>query len=172
MGKKVIALVEENYEDLELLYPVIRLREEGYEVIIAGPEAGKTYNGKHGYPVKSDISLKDVKPDDYSALVVPGGWAPDRLRRYREVKQLIDSMNRRNKPVATICHAGWVLVTADALKGRKVTSVPVIRPEMEFAGAEWVDKSVVVDKNYVSSRTPADLPDYMKALIKLLEETA
>ncbi len=169
MSKKIIALVEEGYEDLELLYPVIRLREEGYQVDIAGTEEGKTYTGKHGYPVKSDVSFKKISPENYDALVVPGGWAPDKLRRYKEVTDIILSMNKRNKPVATICHAGWVLVTADALKGRTVTSVPVIRPELEFAGAKWVDKSVVVDGNYVSSRTPADLPDYMKELIKVLK---
>lgn len=170
MSKKILALIEEGYEDLELLYPVIRLREEGYQVDIAGPEEGKTYSGKHGYPYKADVSFKKISAEDYEGLVVPGGWAPDKLRRYKEVTDIILSMNRRNKPVATICHAGWVLVTANALAGRKVTSVNVIRPEMEFAGAKWLDISVVVDGNYVSSRTPADLPDYMKALIKLLKE--
>ncbi len=166
MSKKILAFVDENYEDLELLYPVIRLREAGYEVVIAGDEAGRTYNGKHGYPVKSDADFKKINPDEFNGLIVPGGGAPDRLRRHREVSAILKNLDKRGMTIATICHAGHVLVTADLLKGRKVTSFYSIRPEMEFAGAEWSDSSVVVDRNFVSSRTPDDLPDFMREVIK------
>ena len=166
MGKKILALVDENYEDLELLYPVIRLREEGYEVVIAGDEAGKLYTGKHGYPVTSDADFRKINPDDFEGIIVPGGGAPDRLRRHEEITRILRNLDARGKTIATICHAGHVLVTADLLKGRKITSFFAIRPEMEFAGGIWSDESVVVDGNFVSSRTPADLPDFMREVIK------
>ena len=166
MGKKILALVGEHYEDLELLYPVIRLKEEGYEVVIAGDEAGKLYHGKNGYPVKSDADFRKINPDDFEGVIVPGGDAPDRLRRHKEVTEILRNLDARGKTIATICHGGHVLVTADLLKGRKITSFFAIRPEMEFAGGIWSDASVVVDRNFVSSRTPDDLPDFMREVIK------
>ncbi len=166
MDKKVLALVDEKYEDLELLYPVIRLREAGYEVVIAGDEEGKVYYGKHGYPVKSDTDFRKISPDSFEGVIVPGGGAPDRLRRHEAVSEILKNLDRRGKTIATICHAGHVLVTADLLRGRKITSFYSIRPEMEFAGGIWTDDSVVVDRNFVSSRTPDDLPDFMREVIK------
>lgn len=160
MTKKILAFVDANYEDLELLYPVIRLREAGYQVVIAGDEAGKIYTGKHGYPVKSDADFRIINPDDFEGVIVPGGGAPDRLRRHPEVTEILKNLDKRGKTIATICHAAHVLVTADLLKGRKITSFFAIRPEMEFAGGIWSDESVVVDRNFVSSRTPDDLPDF------------
>ena len=145
---------------------MIRLREAGYEVVVAGDEAGRTYKGKHGYPVKSDADFKKINPDEFNGVIVPGGGAPDRLRRHSEVSAILKNLDKRGMTIATICHAGHVLVTADLLKGRKVTSFYSIRPEMEFAGAEWSDASVVVDRNFVSSRTPDDLPDFMREVIK------
>ena len=166
MGKKILAFVDENYEDLELLYPVLRLREAGYEVVVAGDEAGKLFHGKHGYPVKSDADFRKINPDDFDGVVVPGGGAPDRLRRHKEVSEILRNLDARGRTIATICHAGHVLVTADLLKGRKITSFYSIRPEMEFAGGIWSDESVVVDRNFVSSRTPADLPDFMREVVR------
>ncbi len=168
MGKKILAFVDEHFEDLELMYPVIRLREAGYEVVIAGDEKGKVYNGKHGYPVKSDADFRTINPDDFEGVIVPGGSAPDRLRRHKEVADILINLDKREKTIATICHAGTVLITAGLLKGRKITSFFAIRPEMELAGAEWTDRSVVVDRNFVSSRTPADLPDFMREVVRNL----
>jgi protease I len=164
---RVLILVEEAYEDLELWYPRIRLQEEGMDVVVAGPE--KTiYHGKHGYPCKPDRSLDEVRADDFDALVIPGGWAPDRLRRSNVVLDLVREFDRSHKPIAMICHAGWVPISARILKGRKVTSVSAIRDDMENAGATFVDQSVVVDGNLISSRTPADLPDFCRSLIAAL----
>ena len=166
MAKKILALVDEKYEDLELLYPVIRLREAGYEVVVAGDEKGRTYHGKHGYPVKSDADFRKIDSLEFEGVIVPGGGAPDRLRRHPQVSEILKNLDSRGKTIATICHAGHVLITADLLKGRRITSFYSIKPEMEFAGGIWSDESVVVDRNFVSSRTPDDLPDFMREVIK------
>ncbi len=167
--QKVLALVSADFEDLELWYPVLRLREAGYEVILAAENAGQTYRGKYGVPAVSDISFAEMNPDDYAAVLVPGGWAPDRLRRYPEVIRLIRLMDQEGKPIGQICHAGWVLISAGVLKGRKVTSTPGIKDDMVNAGAEWIDAPVVVDEHLVSSRRPPDLPAYLKAFIQVME---
>jgi protease I len=164
---RVLVLVEQDYEDLELWYPKIRLREEGMEVVVAGPEK-KTYSGKHGYPCRADRSLDEVRAEDFDALLIPGGWAPDRLRRSNVVLDLVREFDRARKPIAMICHAPWVPISARILKGRRATSVSAIRDDLENAGAAFVDQSVVVDGNLISSRTPADLPDFCKALIAAL----
>ncbi|CAG9621652.1 type 1 glutamine amidotransferase domain-containing protein [Sutcliffiella rhizosphaerae] len=167
-NKKVIQLVSEDFEDLELWYPVLRLREEGAVVIIAGEKANTTYIGKYGVPIVSDISFLDANPDDYDAILVPGGWSPDKLRRYEEIVEMIQKMNGQKKPIGQICHAGWVLISAKILEGKRVTSTPGIKDDMINAGAEWVNEAVVVDGNIVSSRRPPDLPDYMREFIKVL----
>lgn len=169
-GKKVVQLVEHEVEDLELWYPVLRLREEGAEVVLAAPKAGETYSGKYGVPVVSDISFEEMKAADFDAMLVPGGWAPDKLRRYPEVLQAVREMHEAKKPIGQICHAGWVLISAKILQGVKVTSTPGIRDDMENAGATWVDEAVVVDGHIVSSRRPPDLPPYAKAFADLLAE--
>lgn len=165
---KVIVLVENEYEDLELWYPKIRLEEAGHQVTVAGTESGEMYHGKHGYPCKSDIDFEEMKSQDFDALVIPGGYSPDHLRRKKEVLQLTAQMDKQKKPVAFICHAGWVPISAKILNGRKATSVSAIRDDMENAGAIWSDEACVVDGNLVSSRTPADLPQFMIQLLKLL----
>ncbi len=169
-GKKVIALVDEEFEDLELWYPVYRAREEGAEVHLVGAETGKTYIGKYGVPATSNYAFKDIHTADYDGLLVPGGWAPDKLRRYEDVLRITREMNEANKPIGQICHAGWVLISAKILNGRQVTSTPGIRDDMENAGATWIDEDVVIDGNLVSSRRPPDLPAYGKAFCDVLAQ--
>jgi len=165
---RVLILVEHAYEDLELWYPKLRLAEEGMEVVVAGPEKA-VYPGKNGYPCRADRTFNEVRAVDFDALVIPGGWAPDRLRRSHVVLDLVREFDAAGKPIAMICHAGWVPISARILKGRKVTGVGAIKDDLENAGAQFVDQSVVVDGNLISSRTPADLPDFCKALIATLK---
>ncbi|QDP39074.1 type 1 glutamine amidotransferase domain-containing protein [Radiobacillus deserti] len=168
--KKVLSFVSDDFEDLELWYPILRLREEGATVYLAGEKANHTYIGKYGVPAESDFAFKDVKADDYDAVLVPGGWAPDKLRRYPEVLEFVRRMDEYEKPIGQICHAGWVLISADILKGRKVTSTPGIKDDMTNAGATWYDEAVVVDGHIVSSRRPPDLPPYVKEFANLLAD--
>lgn len=168
-GKKVIQIVSKDFEDLELWYPVLRLREEGAEVHIAGEKANETYIGKYGVPIVSEYSFEEINPEEYDAILVPGGWSPDLLRRFDSVLNMVRTLNEQNKPIGQICHAGWVLISAKILEGKTVTSTPGIKDDMMNAGATWVDEPVVVDGNIVSSRRPPDLPDYMREFIKVLE---
>lgn len=168
-GTCVAVLVEEIYEDLELWYPVLRLREAGAEVKIVGPKAGEAYKSKHGYPARADLGMHEANPGEFDALVIPGGYAPDRMRRYPAMLDFVRAMNEAGKPVAFICHAGWVPISAGIVTGRTVTSVPAIKDDLVNAGARWVDQEVVVDGNLVSSRTPPDLPAFCHELIRLLE---
>jgi protease I len=167
-GKRVICLVEAEFEDLELWYPVIRLREEGAQVDLAGPEANVVYKGKYGVPATSDLDFASMNPVAIDGLLVPGGWAPDKIRRYPEVLEFIREIDRAGKPIGQICHAGWVLISAGILQGRTVTSTPGIKDDMTNAGATWVDEAVVIDGNLVSSRRPPDLAPYAKAFCDLL----
>jgi protease I len=169
-NKKVIQIVSNDFEDLELWYPVLRLREEGAIVHIVGEKAGDEYIGKYGVPIVSEFAFKDIDPKEYDAILVPGGWSPDKLRRYEEVIQMVQSMDDQQKPIGQICHAGWVLISANILKGKRVTSTPGIKDDMMNAGATWLDEAVVVDGHIISSRRPPDLPDYMREFIKVLAE--
>ena len=169
-GKKIIQIVSNDFEDLELWYPVLRLREEGATVDIVGEKAQEKYIGKYGVPIMSDFAFKDINPDDYDALLVPGGWSPDLLRRFDEVLNMVQVMDKQQKPIGQICHAGWVLISAKILQGKKVTSTPGIKDDMINAGATWVDEPVVVDGHIISSRRPPDLPDYMREFINVLEK--
>lgn len=130
-NKKVIALVEHDFEDLELWYPILRLQEEGATVHLVGKDANEKYIGKYGVPATSDYSFEEIDVTAYDAVLVPGGWAPDKLRRYPEVIDIIIQMNALEKPIGQICHAGWVLISAKILEGRKVTSTPGIRDDIE-----------------------------------------
>lgn len=167
-GKKVIQFVSDDFEDLELWYPVLRLREEGAKVDIVGEAANTKFIGKYGVPIESNLAFADVNPDDYDALLVPGGWSPDKLRRYDKVIEITRAMDKVQKPIGQICHAGWVLISANILKGKKVTSTPGIKDDMMNAGAQWLNEPVVVDGHLISSRRPPDLPDYMREFIKVL----
>jgi len=168
VGKKVLSLVDEEFEDLELWYPVYRVREEGAEVVLAGAKKGFQYTGKYGVPAVADVAFEEVEIDAYDGLLVPGGWAPDKLRRYPEVLSMVRRMDELGKPIGQICHAGWVLISAKILQGKRVTSTPGIRDDMENAGAIWLDEPVVVDGHIVSSRRPPDLPPYAKAFCDAL----
>lgn len=165
---KILMFVANEFEDSELLYPRIRLMEEGMDVIVAGEKKGETYKGKHGVPITADISLSDVSVKSFSALVIPGGYAPDKLRTNEHVKKIVKQFNQQQKLIAFICHAGWIPVSAGVIDGVKCTSYHTIKDDMVNAGAKWVDKAVVVDKNFISSRNPDDLPDYCQAIIKFL----
>ncbi|GEL07888.1 type 1 glutamine amidotransferase domain-containing protein [Salisediminibacterium halotolerans] len=165
-GKKVLTVIENDFEDSELIYPHYRLQEEGAAAHIAGKEANKTYVGKNGVPVMSDYAFEQINIEDYDILLVPGGWAPDKLRRYDEVLSFVKYMNDHNRVIGQICHAGWVLISAGILQGKKTTSTPGIKDDMINAGSEWVNEAVVTDGKLVSSRRPPDLPAYGKALIE------
>ena len=167
-GKRVAILAEDHYEDLELWYPLLRLREEGAEVTVVGTGSASSHQSKHGYPVTVDVEAGEVSADDFDAVVVPGGYAPDRLRRYPAVTDLVRRMGEQGKVVAAICHGPWVLVSAGILKDHRATSFFAIKDDLVNAGATWVDEAVVVDGNLVTSRTPDDLPAFMRAIISLL----
>jgi len=167
-GKKVAVLVENTYQEMEVWYPLLRLREAGAEVVTVGKEAGKTYTSKLGYPVVADKAFSQVSAADFDGVVVPGGFAPDILRRYPEVLELVRATDRAGKVVAAICHAGWVLCSAGILKGRRATCFFAIKDDVANAGAHYVDEEVVVDGNLVTSRVPTDLPAFCREIIGVL----
>ncbi len=167
-GKRIAVLAENNYQDLELWYPLLRLREEGAEVKVVGTGSADTYTSKHGYPVAVDVAADQVSADDFDAIVIPGGYAPDLMRRYPAMVGLVRDAFQQGKVVAAICHAGWVLVSAGILKGRRVTSFFAIKDDLVNAGAEWVDEEVVQDGNLITSRMPSDLPAFCRAIIDAL----
>ncbi|MDW8068352.1 MAG: type 1 glutamine amidotransferase domain-containing protein [Anaerolineae bacterium] len=168
MGKRIAILAENHYQELELWYPLLRMREEGAEVKVVGTGSASTYTSKHGYPVTVDVSADQVSADDFDAIIIPGGYAPDLMRRYESVLQLVREAFRKGKIIAAICHAGWVPISAGILKGRRVTSFFAIKDDMVNAGAEWVDAEVVRDGNLITSRKPDDLPAFCRAIIEAL----
>lgn len=169
-GKQVAILVEDDYQELEFWYPYYRLQEAGARVIAVGTGSAQTYHSKHGYPARADVKADDVRAADLDAVIVPGGFAPDRLRRYPAVLKLVREAAEGGKVVAAICHATWVLVSAGVLKGREATSVSAIKDDVTNAGARWVDREVVRDGNLITSRTPADLPAFCRTIIAAMAE--
>lgn len=169
-GKRIAMLVADIYEDMELWYPYYRLQEAGATVTILGSGHGR-YESKHGYPAKEDKAVADVSAEDFDAVLIPGGYAPDHMRRHRPMIDFVKAMHEAGKIVAFICHAGWVPVSAGIVSGRTVTSFFSIKDDMVNAGADWVDEEVVRDGNLVSSRTPQDLPAYCRTIIAALEES-
>lgn len=167
-NKRILIFIENVYEDLEVQYPKYRLLEEGAKITIAGPVAKEIYKGKYGYPCKADISFDEVDINAYDALIIPGGYAPDKLRRSAKVLEITRKFHEKKKLIAFICHAGWVPISAKVLKGIKCTSFMAIKDDMENAGANWEDSAVVVDSHFISSRTPDDLPQFCQAIIKFL----
>jgi protease I len=170
-GKRIAILAENVYEDLELLYPLYRMREAGAEVVVVGPQA-TTYTSKHGYPVQADHASSDITADEVDAVIIPGGFAPDRMRRDPKLVALVLEAFESGKPVAAICHAGWMLAEADVCRGKRLTSVSAIRTDLKNAGAEWVNEEVVQDGNLITSRTPDDLPAFCRAIIAALQQGA
>jgi deglycase len=169
-GKTVLFFAGPLYEDLELWYPKIRLEEEGAATVVAGT-GEKTYQGKRGYPITVDTSVDEISAAEFAGLVIPGGYAPDIMRRSQKLLQLTRDIYQAGKPVAFICHAGWVPISAGIVRGKRGTSVGAIKDDLVNAGMLWEDSPVVVDGNLISSRTPADLPQFCKALIAALEKS-
>ena len=167
-GKTIFILVETIYNDLEFWYPYYRLKEADAEVVVVGPLGGVVYTGKAGLPAKADVGMADVTSDDCHGLIIPGGYAPDHMRRHPDMVRLVRECVTAGKVVAAICHAGWMLASADVLQGRTVTSFFAIRDDVVHAGANFVDREVVVDDNLITSRMPDDLPAFMKAIIAAL----
>ena len=168
-GKRVAILAEDNYEILELWYPLLYLRGEGAKVQVVGPAAPPhTYLSKHDYPANVDVAADKVSATDFDAVVVPGGFAPDRLRRYPAVLKLVKDAFDQGKVVAAICHGPWVLISAKVLSGKNVTSVSAVKDDVINAGAAWFDREMVRDGNLITSRTPDDLPAFCKAIAAAL----
>ena len=163
-GKKIAILSGPDYEDMELQYPLYRLKEEGAEVVVVGIGA-ETYKGKKGYPVTVDAQITDLNATNFDAVVIPGGYAPDHMRRSDDLLAFVREIHDQGKTVAAICHAPWVAVSAGILKGRRATCVPAIKDDVMNAGAEYVDEPVVVDGNLITSRRPDDLPVFLPAII-------
>lgn len=164
----VLILVGPEYEDLEVWYPKLRLEEAGYDAPLAGM-GDATYRGKHGYPAKMDLSVRDVDAASLAGVLAPGGWAPDKLRRDPDVLRLVREVHGAGKLVATICHGPWILISAGIVRGRTLTSTVGIRDDVVNAGATWVDRPVAVDGNIVSARVPSDLPAFGKAMVAVLD---
>ena len=167
-GKRIAIFAEDLYEDLELWYPLLRLKEAGAEVVVVGPGDAKEHHGKYGYPVAVDQAISDVNVERFDAVVVPGGYAPDRMRRHAGMVAFIREMARRGKIVAAICHGPWMLASAEVVAGKTVTCFSAIKDDLVHAGATYQDAEVVVDGNLITSRKPADLPAFLNAIITAL----
>jgi protease I len=170
-GKKVAVLLDKDYQELEVWYPYFRMKEEGAEVKLVAAEAGKTYPSKLGYPATSEVAAGKVKAADFHAVIMPGGWCPDFMRRSDDMVKFVRDAAKAGLILAAICHGGWMLCCTDVFrqeKGKKATSFMAIRFDMINAGATWVDQEVVVDGNLITSRTPSDLPAFCREIVKAL----
>ena len=167
---RIAILVEKTYEDLELQYPRLRLKEAGHDVTVIGPKAGEVYVGKHGYPQRSELAATAVKASDYQLIVIPGGSSPDHMRRDGGMVFLVRDAAAQKIPMAAICHGPWMLCSTDALKGRRCTSFMSIVHDVVNAGGKWVDEECVVDGPIITSRTPDDLPAFTRAILQLVSE--
>lgn len=165
---RVLMFVDDVYEDLELWYPKLRLIEAGAHVTVAGPKAQHAYAGKHGYPCRSDAAIAEMEAADFHGLVIPGGFMPDKLRRDAKVLSLVREFAAAGKLVAAICHGGWIAISAGVYRGVRVTGSLGIKDDLTNAGAIWEDAAVVVDRHFVSSRKPDDLPDFCRGILEVL----
>jgi len=167
-NRRIAIFADNLYQEMELWVPYYRFQEAGATVVLAAAEAGATYTSKLGYPVKSDVSYEQLSLREFDGVVVPGGYAPDRMRRYPTANLFVHDMDAAGKLVAAICHGPWVLCSAQMLKGRRATSFFAIKDDVIHAGAQWEDAEVVVDNNLVTSRAPEDLPAFCRACIEVL----
>ena len=168
-NKRALILIAPLFDEREFIYPYYRLLEEGYTVDVAGPKAD-TYKGKTDFSFEASLAFKGLKASDYDALLVPGGFAPDKIRTEQAALDLVRAFKEAGKPIAMICHAGWVAASAGIAKGVKLTSTKAIKDDLVHAGADWVDEEVVVDQRMVTSRGPDDMPAFMRAFIKEIEK--
>jgi protease I len=171
-GRRILIFVGDEYEDLELWYPKLRLEEAGVHVTVAGLEAATNYQGKHGYPCVSDAAIADMQSAEFDGVVCPGGWMPDKIRRDWRALKLVREFAESHKLVAAICHGGWIPISAGVYSGVKVTGSPGIKDDLVNAGAIWEDAPLVIDRHFVSSRKPADLPQFMTGILRVLLQTA
>jgi len=169
-AKHVAILAEDNYQELELWYPLLRFRETGAQVTVVGRETGKVHASKLGYEVTADIAAGEARPQDYDAIIIPGGYAPDLMRRNPAMVGLVRDAYHQGKVVAAICHAGWMLASADIVRGKRLTSLPAIKDDMVNAGATWADEPVIRDGKLITSRVPQDLPFFCREIISTLLE--
>jgi protease I len=169
-GKRVAVLAENMYQELELWYPLLRLREAGADTFVVGTGSADSYNSKLGYTVQVDVVADQISAGDLDAVVIPGGYAPDLMRRYPDMVNLVRDAFDQGKVVAAICHAGWMLASADVLRGKKATCFFAIKDDLVNAGADYVDAEVVRDGNLITSRVPSDLPAFCRAIIESLSE--
>jgi protease I len=169
-GKKIIILIEDMFNVFEFWYPYYRLKEAGAEVTVVGSGRLAVFTGKPATEYRADLSADQVSAKDYDGVVIPGGYAPDMMRRFPAMVKLVKDLDADAKLVAAICHAGWMLASAEIISGRKLTSFFAIRDDLIHAGAEWIDRDVVVDGNLITSRTPDDLPAFMKAILQFLDQ--
>ena len=167
--KKIAILIENLFDERELIYPYYRLLEEGFEVHLVGSQKDTIYTSKSGVTEKSSHASDEVSAKDYDGVVIPGGFSPDHMRRTKATVDFVREMDQANKPIAAICHGGWMLASACDLKGKKVTSFFSIKDDLINAGAEYLDEEVVVDGNIITSRTPKDLPIFLKTIIENLK---
>ena len=167
---KVAILVENDYQDQEVWVPLYRLREEGWQTVVVGPLA-ETYKSKYGYPIRAEVAASQASSADFAAVVIPGGFAPDRLRQDKGILKLVRDLFEARKPVAAICHAGWVVASAGIARGRTLTAYQAIKDDMVNAGANFVDQEVVRDGNLITSRKPDDLPAFCREIVKALRES-
>jgi protease I len=167
-GRKIIILVEQTFNDLEFWYPYYRLKEAGAQVVVVGSGSAEGYTGKSGTEAKVDASADQILSSEFDGIIIPGGYAPDHMRRYPKMVKLVKDLFDAGKVVAAICHAGWMLASAHILEGRTVTSFFAIRDDLTHAGAVWVDEEVVIDGKLITSRKPDDLPAFMRAIIDRL----
>ncbi len=165
-GKKIIVLVEEMFNVFEFWYPYYRLKEAGAEVVVVGSGSAEEYTGKPGTKVKADVSADQISAAEFDGIIIPGGYAPDQMRRYPSMVQLVKDLFEAQKVVGAICHAGWMLASAKIIKDRTLTSFFAIKDDLIHAGANWVDQEVVVDGNLITSRKPDDLPAFMRTIIQ------
>jgi protease I len=167
---RAAVLVEQMYQEMEVWYPIYRMREAGCKVTVVGPEAGKEYPSKLGYPVRSDKAAKEVSANDFDVLVIPGGYAPDHMRRHEAMIRLVSTMAEQGKVVAAICHGPWMLCSTQALKGKKATCFFAIKDDVINAGGKYLDAEVIRDGNLVTSRKPDDLPAFMREIFAAVKE--